>query len=249
MSRELWQAVLLRTVADAVLGVSQESNRDTRIRICEEARRYLTSPSRDLSEVCALADMDMNAVIEKMRNQIAQAPTPKELADNPGRSIATFTKAAAKPKQKRIPFPDRQFTFDGITRTAADWCARTGIALQTAQWRINQSWAPERAFTLTAEDARAEHRASARRSFNMNSAEISARIKEGLRRSAAMNGAPHKRGTEPTLYQYDGEARSLAEWSEITGIGKNTIYKRITVQGMTFAQAIETPVGKGQKTA
>lgn len=219
MSEALWQAVLLRTVADAVLGVANEANRTSRVRICEDARCYLTKPSRDLGEVCTMAGMDMQTVIERMRAQIANAPTPEELADNPRKSVATFTKAAANPKQKRIPFADRLYTINGETRTIAEWCKRTGISLTLAQSRLNSSWPPARALTLTKDQAKEEQRAEARRSYKVSAAERSAKIKEGLRRSEALFGKP-KRGTAPILYEYQGEARSLAEWAEITGIKK-----------------------------
>lgn len=241
MSEALWQAVLLRSVADAVLGVSQEANRDTRIRLCKDARRYLTSPSRDLAEVCAMAGMDMQTVLERMRTQIANAPTPEELADSPRQSVATFTKAPAKPKAKRIPLADRPYTIGGETLTIAEWCNRAGISISLVQARLNRSWTPERALTLTKDDAREEQRAEACRSYKVSAAECSAKIKEGLRRSEALFGKP-KRGTAPVLYEHDGQSRSLAEWSGITGIGKNTLYARITRQGMTFAQAIEMPI-------
>jgi hypothetical protein len=98
MSRELWQAVLVRTVMDAVLGVANESSRAVSVRLCEEARRYLTRPSRDLAQVCALADMDMDSVLDRMRKQIANALTPEELADHRGQHIATLPKTPKKPK-------------------------------------------------------------------------------------------------------------------------------------------------------
>lgn len=238
MSAELWQAVLLRTVADAVLGVANESDRTTRVRVCEDARRYLTKPSRDLAEVCTMAGMEMQTVMERMRTQIANAPTPEELADNPRQSVATFTKAAAKLKQKRIPFTDRLYTINGETRTIAEWCERTGISLALAQSRLNSSWPPERALTLTKDQAKEEQRAEARRSYMVSAAERSARIKEGLRRSEALRGKP-KRGTAPILYEHEGQWRSLKEWSEITGLPKATLYARITRQGKSISEAIE----------
>jgi hypothetical protein len=243
MSQKLWQAVLLTTIEDALLGPSQVDNRDTRIHLCKEARRYLTSPNPDLAEVCALADMDMETVIERMRLKIAQAPTAQELADSPRQSAASFSKKAPKPKAKRIPLKDRPYTIGGETRTIAEWCDRSGISIALAQARLNQSWPPERALTATKEQARQEQRAEARRSFQTSFAEHSAKIKEGLRRSEALYGKP-KRGNAPVLYEHEGQWRSLKEWSELIGIGKNTLYARITRQGMTFAQAVETPVEK-----
>ena len=151
MSRELWQAVLVRTVADAVLGVANEASRVIHVRICEEARRYLTRPSHDLAEVCALANMDMDSVIERMRKQIAKIPSPEELADNPPARIATLTKAPASSGNKFLPFEERKFTINGEVKTATEWCKITGISLRVASWRLSNAWGAERAFFFTAE--------------------------------------------------------------------------------------------------
>lgn len=159
---QLWQAVLLRTVEDALIGVAQESSRDRRILECKHARAYLTTPSKDLSEVCALAGMDMQPVMERMRKQIAKAPTPEELADQIRVNRKSFTKAPAKPKPKEVPFRDREFTINGTTRTAAEWCERTGIPVTTAQARLSSGWGAERAFTVTQVEARAARSEAAR---------------------------------------------------------------------------------------
>lgn len=235
--KNLWQAVLLRTVEDALLGVSQESNRETRINACKEARDYLTRPSADLSEVCALAGMDMQAVIEHMRGRIANAPTPEELADNPQKPVSTFVKAPKKPKVKRVPFGAKIFTINGKTRTAAEWCDKTGIPLTLARSRIYSAWLPERAFFVTREQARQEHRDRARQAFGLTSEERSARIKDGLRRSEALHGKP-KRGTMPVQYECDGQSHSLAEWAEITGVKKSTLYKRVVLLGWPIGEAL-----------
>jgi hypothetical protein len=119
---------------------------------------------------------------------------------------------------------------------------------QACQGRVKENWPPERAFILTTDQVVQERRAAARRTDRLPTAKPNARIKEGLRRSKALFGKP--RGSiAPVLYKHNGETRSLTEWAEITGIGKTTLYKRITVQGMTFAQAIETPVSKSRKAA
>lgn len=48
--------------------------------IMREARDYLTRPSRDLAMVCTLAGVDMGAVIEAMRKQLARVLNSVELA-------------------------------------------------------------------------------------------------------------------------------------------------------------------------
>lgn len=235
--RALWCEVLLRTVQDAVTGVAQVQNKTTRIRICEEARRYLTTPSADLAEVCALAGMDMQAVIDRMRKQIAAAPTPEELASSRRQMSSSFAKPPAKPKEKRTRFRDQPFTIYGETRTASEWCILHGVSMRLVQNRLNNGWTPEDAFFLSVAEGKRQATNEARR----------------VRRSEVVQaGAEHRRTRTPPrpaqTYTYKGEARSLVEWSEITGIGKNTLYARITRQGMTFAQALESPVGKGVRS-
>ncbi|SIS57093.1 hypothetical protein [Phaeovulum vinaykumarii] len=65
--RNLWLEVLYRTVEDATKGPRHTPTAHDKVRIKESARDYLTRPSRDLAMVCALAGVDMGAVIEAMR--------------------------------------------------------------------------------------------------------------------------------------------------------------------------------------
>ncbi|MCT4332622.1 hypothetical protein MU516_07045 [Paracoccus sp. YLB-12] len=231
MSRALWQSVLLRTVEDALIGVAQATSRDRRILECKHARAYLTKPSKDLSEVCALAGMDMQAVMERMRKQIAQAPTPEELADKPNVSRQSFTKAPAKPK--KVPFRDREFTIGDTTRTATEWCERTGISINTASRRIGKGWGAEPAFTMTDAEARAVRSEAARAAYQA--------VTNIANPQQADRQKHRKPGTPPMLYECGGEILTLDQWADRTGINKTTLYARITRQGMTFAEAISTP--------
>ncbi len=88
-AKELWQEVLLRAVEDALFGPRHVQKRATKIILCKEARDYLTQPSRDLSMVCNLAGLDMQAVIDRMRVRIAKAPAPEELASERRRNRAS----------------------------------------------------------------------------------------------------------------------------------------------------------------
>lgn len=236
--RALWCEVLLRTVQDAVIGAAQVHNKTARIRVCEEARHYLSTPSADLAQVCALAGLDMQALIERMRKQIAAAPTPEELASTRRQMSSSFTKPPTKPKEKSTRFRDQPFTLDGTTRTASEWCILHGVSMRLVRSRINNGWTHEDAFSLSVAEGKRRATGEARR----------------IRRSeVAQAGAEHRRTRTPPrsaqTYTYKGEARSLSQWAEITGIGTNTLYARITRQGMTFAQAIETPVGKTGRKA
>lgn len=226
--QRLWAAVLLRTVEDALIGVPNET-RISRIRICEEARTYLTTPSKDLAEVCALAGLDMQAVIDRMRNRIKDAPTPEELADNPGHS-GRFNKAPAKPVQPRpAPFKDQVFTINGESRTAAEWCAQSGIPLARAYSRIKQLWPADQALTMTPKEVLTQRRAQSRALYQRQQAFKQASDTERRKRTATA-----------ATYEFNGESLTLAEWADRTGIKKATIDKRLR-SGWSISEALSTP--------
>ncbi|PCD76229.1 hypothetical protein CLN94_10415 [Pseudothioclava arenosa] len=68
MSRELWQAVLMRAIDDAVHGVPASGVSPERREFeTQEARRFLTRPSADLDLVCTFAGVEPEAVRGRMR--------------------------------------------------------------------------------------------------------------------------------------------------------------------------------------
>ena len=74
MSRELWQAVLMRAIEDAVHGVPVSGVSPERREFeTQEARRFLTRPSADLDIACTFAGVDAEAVRNRMRAQLANA--------------------------------------------------------------------------------------------------------------------------------------------------------------------------------
>lgn len=221
--RTLWQTVLLGAVEDALLSPSQELSRQSRLRACKAARAYLTTPSRDLEHVCTLAGFEMAAVIESMRAKIAQAPTADELT-NKRRLMARslFEERVLKPKP--LPPADRPYTINGTTRTAAEWCERFDIPLALALSRLSRNWMPERAFTITKEQARWEAMETARQSHNRTASPAPARK---LRAPSAST----------PRYLHNGESLTLAQWANRVGLKKATLAKRLRI-GMTLAQAL-----------
>ncbi|MFN3312812.1 MAG: hypothetical protein ACK46Q_05025 [Hyphomonas sp.] len=207
---ELWQEVLRLAVDDALLGPINVPNRTSYLVECEKARNFLTTPSDHLATVCHLAGVDPRAVLERMRARIATAPTPQELLDQPTQRRDAATKAPAKPKA--IPFKDRSYTINGTTRTAAEWCERTGIGIEAAARRISSGWTPERAFFATKKEVARERTGQTRR----------------------------KRAPSATAlrYEHNGESLTLAEWSERTGVKKGTLYKRIVLSGWSVGEAL-----------
>lgn len=227
--RDLWQDVLLLAVEDALLGPSQLNSWISRLRVCQHARNYLTTPSADLAEVCDHAGFDMAAVIEHLRPKIAKAPPPEELAGQSRRQSTASIRRRPKPKRqpKRVPFPEQYFTINGTTRTAAEWCARFDVPLSLAKDRLTRSWPIGRAFTLSREDARDEAMAKARQAFNSRA------------RQADHPAAKRKRARSAAtpLYTHSGESLTLTEWAERAGLKKGTLAKRLRC-GMTLSEAL-----------
>jgi hypothetical protein len=67
----LWLAVLLRAVEDALRPIKTGNNGLSREKQMQDARDYVTTPSRDLLMVCNLAGLDMEAFIDRMKLKIA----------------------------------------------------------------------------------------------------------------------------------------------------------------------------------
>src|SRR5690606_5713679 len=121
--RELWQAVLLRAVEDALDAPSLGAKESRRQRAMQEARDYLTRPSRDLAMVCSLAGMDMQAVIEGMQKRVAMAPS-EGIRHGMKKRALTITHA-------------------GETLTYREWAERTGLTWFTIRERLNKGWPVE----------------------------------------------------------------------------------------------------------
>lgn len=218
---ELWQEVLRLAVDDALLGPINVPNRTSYLVECEKARNFLTTPSDHLATVCHLAGVDPRAVLERMRARIATAPTPQELLDRPTQRRDAATKPPAKPKA--IPFKDQPYTINGTTRTAAEWCERTGIPLGTVRKRINAGWTPERAFTMTRAHVRREHRAR-----------VDVSVKAMLQRTGQTRRAA--RASTPR-YEHNGESLTLLEWAQRIGVKKGTLRKRLA-SGWSIGEAL-----------
>lgn len=231
----LWQAVLFRTVEDALYSIAEGGNYQNRLRLCTEARDYLTTPSQDLSIACAGAGLDMSAVIEAMRKRIAEAPAPEEVANT---RVSTKPKTPKKQRKPRSPFKDRIFTINGTSRTAEEWSARTGVSMPTMQVRISKGWAIDRAITMTTAQAQAEAKANRRR---LAAQDVRNRQAKQKRQEAKAKSREYR---PSAYYTYKGETFTLAEWAARTGINKQAIYKRIHRSSWSVADALETPVSR-----
>ena len=145
--RALWREVLLLQIDDALHGAAGIRDTADRIRAIEDARNLLSKPSPQLDHLCALADIDPDAVVRRIGARIAKAPTPAALAANKKASIETLFKRAKTPKAKIIKYVDRKVTCNGETLTMPQWAERTDLTVAQIATRLRQDWTVERALT------------------------------------------------------------------------------------------------------
>lgn len=98
-------------------------------------------------------------------------------------------------------------TIDGVTHTMAEWCRINNVNVDAACKRIEvYGWNPERAVTEQTRTYQKYGPYSRKRRQDRQA-------KEGER--------------EPKKIEYNGESRTLGEWSKLTGIHPSVLYWRI----------------------
>ena len=165
--RNLWQECLCLLVNDALHGAAG----DNREADTELARRYLTTPSADLSMVCHMAGLDPDAVIDRMRRRLANiTTTPKRRATRKARTYEhdglalTINEWSSRTGLKRNtilsrlrlrlpmdqvlrPVAPRSLTYNGQTLTIDEWADHTGLKRNTILSRLNLGWPVARVLT------------------------------------------------------------------------------------------------------
>lgn len=140
----LWSEVLLTVISDALTGVSETGTPQSRAHSIRAARQYLTRPNRDFNMVCHLAGVDPVATRERLAVQIAQAPSPEELAQIGQRKTTLMV-----PKIKPITKPRERYTAFGKTLTVTEWSKETGISRSVLSTRLSQlDWPIEQALSV-----------------------------------------------------------------------------------------------------
>lgn len=136
--RDLWQAVLMAQIEDAVSPAHIGNSGGDKARRSAEARKYLTTPSKDLETVCSFAGVDMEALIDRMRRRIAELP-PLEPAPTCG-----STPSAERPKRVRGILIEH----DGRSLSVMKWAEITGITESVIRARLRKGWTVADALTV-----------------------------------------------------------------------------------------------------
>ncbi|RGP37699.1 hypothetical protein [Pseudotabrizicola alkalilacus] len=226
--QDLWQSVLLVVVQEALYGglnngcrIEQEIT-TRRARACQSARDYLTTPSLDLSMVCAMAGLDMQAVIDNMTRQIAAAPSPEELAASDAPRVTRTKKTRKTEPKSRAPRDRKRHTYDGESLTLKEWSVRTGLAEGTLRSRLFAHWPIERALTEPSG--------------------------QQARRPRKEQPRPAKAGKPGITLTHAGETMTLKQWAARLGLSKPTINKRLRM-GLPIDQVLSSQNMRGKSFA
>ena len=129
---QLWLEVLNRAVMDARLEPEPGAVSPRQAIEVKDARTYLTTPSKDLAAVCAMAGADMEALIDRMKRRVAGA----------GDLITTTkTEPHLAPQQVRNVLHE----FDGKRLTVKQLSELTGVAKHLIYSRLHNGWPIEAA--------------------------------------------------------------------------------------------------------
>ncbi|WP_460273911.1 hypothetical protein [Celeribacter sp. ULVN23_4] len=200
--RDLWTAVLLLAVEDATIGIGGESasSRQTKLRMIEEARTFLTTKSEDLQIVCDGAGLDIAEVVEHMRKRIGEAPPAEELLGGVAKRKAKIAARSREREQKPKRTP-ATYTHNGETLTLTEWSERTGIKAMTIYSRFNSGWPLAEALSVSVGAANRQARQATKKTW--------------------------QRGLPALRISHNGETLTVKEWSRRTGINAATIKTRL----------------------
>lgn len=124
---QLWLEVLQRAVMDARLEPQSGAVSPRQAREVKDARSYLTTPSKDLAVVCAMAGVDMEWMIDCITLRIADAG-----------DLITAKKAEPYGAHGRVR--NVLYEFDGKHLTVKQLSALFGVAKHLIYTRLAKGW-------------------------------------------------------------------------------------------------------------
>lgn len=120
-TQQLWVSVINQAIEDAIGGVTALNYPKERERAKSQARAWLTTPSHDFNEVCALAGLEPDQVRAYAVKRITQAD----------QGIDPSKKQPKKNRPKK-----RFFEFNGKTKSVKEWADEVGMNLRTLNTRL-----------------------------------------------------------------------------------------------------------------
>lgn len=129
---QLWLEVLNRAVLDARLEPEYPAMTPRQTQEAKDARTYLTTRTQGLADVCAMAGVDMEALIDRMKLRVAVV----------GDQI---TAKNAEPHKARGQVRSMLYEFDGKRLTVKQLSELTGVAKHLIYSRLQIGWSLEAA--------------------------------------------------------------------------------------------------------
>ena len=129
---QLWLEVLHRAVLDARLEPESGPITPRQALEVKDSRTYLTTRSKWLADVCAMAGVDMEALIESMKLRVAAV----------GDQI---TAKNAEPHKVRGQVRSVLYEYDGQRMTVKQLSELTGVAKHLIYSRLHSGWPLEAA--------------------------------------------------------------------------------------------------------
>lgn len=143
--------------------------------------------------------------------------------------------------------------FDGKKQTISQWADELGIKLVTLQARYQRGWSTEKMLTT------AVHKKNKKYLFNdeiLTLEEISERqgiplqiLKSRMYKGWDINDAVSKpvRFYGVRKITFNGETRTVKEWSEVTGISASTLYKKLSNPELSIEEILTKSFTKNMR--
>ncbi|RWB08996.1 MAG: hypothetical protein EOQ39_03605 [Mesorhizobium sp.] len=215
---KLWVNVVLQATQDAL--------KDKR----ERAWFRLSNP--DFIEVCSLADLDPEAVIDRAANAFRRSDGAETDGVMPGSKL-----------KGRASKPAAKYQHDGKSLTIAEWSRLTGIKNSTIRTRLKVGCSIADALDVTRRKATLHSVNGVSKPLSEWASEhgltyhaLARRLKLGMPLHHALCRGD-QRGRKAVLHTINGTSKTHAEWAAHIGISSDALHQRIHC-GHTMAEAV-----------